>query len=142
MSLLQKIKDDRNAARVLARSEDNRVKSQLLTTLLAEAERPGLDDGKRESTDAEVVAVVKKFIKNIDETLAVTFDPNMTVEREVLIEYLPKQLSEAQLRREVTNYLESNINANMGQIMGFLKKEFNGKYDGKTAATVVKAVLA
>lgn len=64
MTLIQQIKDKQIAAR---KSGDSLA--SLYTTLLGEASIIGKNAGNRETTDVEVVAVVKKFIKNIDETV-------------------------------------------------------------------------
>ena len=64
--LLETINQDRNEARKMKYT----ATATLLTTLYSEAQMVGKNDGNRETTDAEVVAVIKKFVKNIDETLS------------------------------------------------------------------------
>jgi hypothetical protein len=61
MSLIQTIKADQVQARK-ARS----ASASILTTLIGEAEMIGKNAGDRESTDEEVIAIIKKFIKNLD----------------------------------------------------------------------------
>ena len=135
MSLIAQIKEKQVAARKSASKE-----ASLLTTLLGEAVAVGKNNGNRETTDAEVVAVVKKFIKNIDETVSALISRNQDfssfiAEKNVLETFLPKQLSEAEL---------SNIAASrtgMPDFMKFLKENFNGQYDGKLASSVAKKVF-
>lgn len=134
MSLMEQIKTQQIAAR-----KAGDPKASLLTTLLGEAAMVGKNAG-RETTDAEVVAVVKKFIKNVDETIAALQARNQlfadfAVEREVLEQFLPMQLSEAALI-EVAKCQE-----NMPAFMKHLKENFAGKYDGKLAATVAKSIF-
>jgi uncharacterized protein YqeY len=97
-------------------------------------------NANRETTDQEVVAVVKKFIKNIDETIAALQARNQlfvefVVEREVLEQFLPQQLGEGALR-EIALHHES-----MPSFMKHLKEAYAGQYDGKLASTVAKTVF-
>ena len=66
MSLIIEIK----SAQLAARKARDSFTASSLTTLIGEAEMVGKNAG-REVTDAEVVAVLKKFVKNIDETTTV-----------------------------------------------------------------------
>lgn len=132
MTLMEQIKAKQIAARKAGHSQD----ASLLTTLLGEAAMVG-KNANRETTDAEVVAVVKKFVKNIDETVTAlaTRGQNVGVflaERAVLEQFLPMQLSESALL-EVAKCQE-----NMPAFMKHLKENFAGKYDGKLASQVAK----
>ena len=144
MSLIQQIKNQQ----IEARKARDAVKASLLTTLLAEASAPGKNAGNRESTDEEVVSVVKKFIKNADETLAAlpTSDarhPVVVVEKVILETFLPRQLTEADLREvlaaEVIN-LEDKSPKQMGKLMAVLKVKFAGQYDGALASKYVQVL--
>jgi uncharacterized protein YqeY len=109
-----------------------------MTTLLGESAIVG-KNANRETTDQEVVAVVKKFIKNIDETIEALASRNQTTtsfvaERDVLEKFLPRQLSEGSLR-EIALHHE-----NMPQFMKHLKDNYAGQYDGKLASTVAKSI--
>ena len=70
MTLMDQIKADQ----VSARKQKMTAVASLLTTLIGEAEMVGKNAGNRAPTDAEVQAVIKKFIKNLDETIAVLGD--------------------------------------------------------------------
>ena len=146
MTLIEQIRADQIAARKQRLTE----KAGQLTTLLAEAERVGLDDGKRESTDAEVIAVVKKFIKNLEDTMGVLADGDSSVrvkleeERDLYNEYLPAQLDEAQLKAVIDDIIgdqEKSMKL-MGSTMKTLKERHGGEFDGKLASTLVKQALA
>lgn len=134
MTLLQRIKTDQ----IQARKSKEPLKINLLTTLLAEAAKPGLDDGKRESTDSEVIAVIKKFVKNINETLSVSPNEDLKAELVILQSYLPQQLTEEEIRVLLTN--NHNL-TNVGEAMRFLKEHFNGQYDGRVANAVAKQIF-
>lgn len=143
MSPLAQIKADAVKARK-ARSPEAKV----LVTLLGEIETKSktLDPGK-EMTDADVVAVVRKFLKGVDETLKLldaSKAPDAVAyakaERAALEVYLPKQMTEAEIEAFVREKVSEG--ANIGQIMGSLKQEKAGEYDGKMASQVAKSVLA
>ena len=141
MSLLQRIKSDQ----VTARKEKNAISTSLLTTLLGEASMIGKNDGNRESTDAEVIAVIKKFIKNIDESLKVKPDKVLPLEKMLLEGYLPQQITGTQLEMTIQGIIVS-VGAesvrDMGKVMKVLKDSYDGRYDGREASTFVKELLA
>lgn len=136
-----------------ARKNKDATAASLLTTLIGESEMVGKNDGNRESTDAEVTAVIKKFVKNIDETIsALSKNPEgnadriatATKEKDILMAYLPKQLDEAQLRAEMQKIItELSLSSpkGMGVLMKELKNKFPGAYDGNTASKIAKEVL-
>jgi uncharacterized protein len=146
MSLLARIKADQ----VSARKQKLTVVVNLLTTLIGEAEMIGKNAGNRPVSDDEVVALIKKFIKNIDETLKVLGDNNphalaVMGERTTLEAYLPKQLTEEELKGHINaihaGILSMKDDVKMGDIMSVLKTRFNGLYDGKLASTLIKTQL-
>lgn len=86
--------------------------------------------------DSDVVAKIKSMIKNAAATNSLS-----EVELDILNSYLPKQLSESELTDIVNDFVSNNEGANMGSIMGYLKNNYGGQYDGKSASTVAKAVV-
>jgi len=145
MSLLVKIKADQ----LTARKEGDKARASLLTTLIGEASMVGKNDGNRESTDAEVTAVIKKFADKVRETLTVLVqesDQKLVYEHElqILESYLPKQMSEDELRNTV-NAIKAEFGVadikGKGVIMKTLKERHLGAYDGKMAAEIVDSVL-
>ena len=139
MTLIDTIKADQLQARKLRES----LKATLLTTLIGEAEVIGKNDGNREVTDAEVVAVIKKFIKGIDETLRYLGDnaPSQSQvvqsEKDMLEVYLPKQMT----YEEILGAIHPVLFGTKGQIMSHLKKNYEGQYDGKLAAKVIDELV-
>ena len=122
----------------------------VLTPLIGEAEMVGKNAG-REVTDAEVVQMVKKFIKNLDETIKVLGDNDPRTltalgEKHTLEFFLPKQLDEATLTKEISGIhaglVSTGEKADMGSIMKYLKLRFDGQYDGKLASTLIKKELS
>lgn len=153
--LLNKIKADQLAAR----KTKNAVAANVLTTLIGEAESVG-KDFNRVSTDNEVITVIQKFVKNIEITISflekaqIKSDSDFTnivikrdealKEKEILSAYLPKQLSEDELKQNI-NSIKEEISASpkdMGKILTLLKVRFSGQYDGKMASDLTRAILA
>lgn len=140
-----------------ARKTRNKTASDLYTTLIGEAAMIGKNDGNRESTDAEVVAIIKKFIKNNGEAQKVLIDSmppssdftppgavKLMDEMELLEALLPSQITGERLRGVIES-MKNETGAgpkDMGKIMGLLKQRFDGQYDGKEASVLVKSVLA
>lgn len=135
MSLLQKIKADQ----LLARKEGFKQTATLLTTLIGEAEMIGKNAGNRESTDQEVQQVIRKFVKNNNETIAVATDLNngnvinfLIAENSILQSYLPPTLSDAELKSRISGIITES--KKFGDVMKELKElsvKDNFEYDAK-----------
>jgi len=140
-TLLQRIKSDQLAARKLAIKGDEtaRIKSPLLTTLVAEAERVGKDAG-RETTDDEVTAVIRKFVKNLDETLkARPEDDKAKDEAAILAEYLPQAVSDDEVRKSISAAFEDRSMKNMKAILAYLNEMYPGRVTGQQVSAILKA---
>jgi uncharacterized protein YqeY len=144
MNLLAQIKNDQEEAR--RRSVPAPQLVSLLTTLYAEAAIVGKNAGNRESTDGEVIAVIKKFIKGVEECLAVCKDElkitAYKLELEVLLKYLPKQLTFDEMKNRIDLIVAANPSAKMPDIMKYFKENHNGLYDGKVLSQLVKEKLS
>ncbi len=144
MSLLEQIKKDQFEARKAKEA----LKATLLTTLFAEAAIVGKNDGNRETTDDEVVKVIQKFLKGVNETIEFVTKANNTealavakAEKAILESYLPAMASADEIEAEVGNLVGEGLNS-MGAIMKALKEKFGSTLDGKLASKVVGAALA
>lgn len=141
MNLIAQITADLLKAR---KERTDTVKIALLTTLVSEANKIGFDDGKRDTTDEECFATIKKFIKNINEFKDKTSDAivleKLNKEYDILMAYLPSQLSESELTAIIQEQIKEGM-TNKGLIMKFLKSTHDGKYDGKTTASLIDALL-
>ena len=141
--LLEKIKKDQ----VNARKAKDVNKAKSLTTLYSEAANIGLNDGKRESTDDEVMAVIKKFVKGIDETMSHFngYPEDLSAEKALLMSYMPSQLDGDAILSIVQNQIDEMGEVSikdMGKIMGFLKSNYNGQFDGRLASSIIKKELS
>jgi uncharacterized protein YqeY len=135
---MEQIKAKQIAARKAGALQER--EASLLTTLLGEAAMVG-KNANRETTDQEVVAVVKKFVKNIDETITALSSRDQDasafmVERRILEQFLPVQMTEQAIQNVAAQF------TSMPEFMKFMKENYAGQYDGKVASTIAKAVFA
>lgn len=127
MKLIEKITADFMTAYKNKEMEKKDFLGVLKTEVTRESKSP---------EDAYVVAKIKSMIKNAEETNSLS-----EAELDILSDYLPKQLSEVELIQIVNEFTSTNDGANIGAIMGYLKNNYGGQYDGKMASDVVKSVL-
>ena len=148
MTILESVK----AASLKARKNKDTQTSALLSTLLSDAQMVGKNDGNRVSTEGEVIAVIKKYISNINETkmhlVANSFDTSQleqcAKDVEVLTGFLPSQLTVSALEekvKEIISSLENVTVKDLGKVMKRLKELYDGQYDAKVAAELIKAKL-
>lgn len=130
------------ADQLTARKAGDKIAASVLTTLLGEASKLTAEDHKKgvtEVTDGRVIATVKSFTANVEQTLGLAPEdrkPALQRELEVLSAYVPAQLTEDDLVRVIGGYKTEGLN--LGQIMGRLKTEYEGQYDGKLASSIAK----
>lgn len=108
-------------------------------------------DGKKELTNDDIIAVISKEVKmrrdSLEEfTKAGRNDlvENTQAEIEVLLPYLPAQLSEDEIKAIVQEAIEKTGAASpkdMGKVMGAIMPKVKGKADGKLVNTIVKSML-
>jgi len=127
-----------------ARKIKNKELIGLLTALYSESLKVGKDKGDRETNNDEVIQVIKKFIKGINESLNVSKDitkiKSLKFELDALQKYLPKQLSEDEMKDIVNKCLNDNID-NIGGIMKVFKSNYSGLFDGKKLNTIIRELL-
>jgi len=144
--LISQIKLDALIARK-ARQTDT---ATLLTTLYSEASMIGKNAGNRESTDAEVLQVIEKFVKNANEVRIILLKNNKGVgyvDNEILIlsKYLPQKMSYEELGHVIRGIIKGLRKDKspklMGEVMSMLKILHGGEYDGKMASEIVRKEL-
>ena len=134
---------------IAARKGDDPIAKSLLVTLYSEAAMIGKNRRNGDTTDEEVVAVIKKFASNVDETIRHLEEIHRDTstqrhELHILNSYLPKQLTKTELEttvRTIVSTLGVSGAKAMGAVMAELKKQYSGQYDGKMASDVVKSIL-
>ena len=105
-------------------------------------------DGKCELDDAGVGAVIAKEMKQRKESLA-EFEKagrqdlvdETKAEMAVLVKYMPKQLSEDEIRQIVTAAVAGQSELKMGAVMKLVMPQVKGKADGAVVSKIVKENL-
>ncbi|RWZ87186.1 MAG: hypothetical protein EO766_11665 [Hydrotalea sp. AMD] len=141
MSLLQQIRADLDAAR----KNKNQGLLTILTTLYSEAAMVGKTKRNAESTDEEVLSVVRKFKVGVEEIQKIKGLTEESInEVNVYEKYLPQQFTPEQLNNHINEIIldVGKDPKNMGKVMGLLKAKYNGFYDGTKASQLVKELLA
>lgn len=147
MTLAEKIGIDLAAAR----KTGDTVKRQVLGMAQAAIINARIAKKVEKLTDADVVTVLAKEAKSRRES-AVEFRKGGAEERakteeaeaQVLENYLPAQLSEAELEKAVVATIAKlgvKDAKQMGQVMGALSKDLKGKADLKKVNALVRAKL-
>lgn len=128
-----------------ARKARDTVRAGVLTTAISQVKALAIDDGHRAPNDGDVLKVVRQFLKACEENLALAAQGKMDaaraeqfkIERDVLLSYLPQQMSADDLKAAIAKSGAANI----GEVMKYLKANHDGQYDGKLASQVAKEVL-
>ena len=149
MALAQRIQDDTKAALL----GGDRFVGDTLRNLKAAILNEEVAQGKRETglSDEEIEKIVAREVKKRNESIAV-YEQNgrpelaetERKEAEVLVAYLPEQLSEEKLREIVTAKIaELGVadSKGMGQVIGAVKQQVGNGADGALLARIVKELL-
>ena len=149
MSLKEKLQNDLTAA-MRARDEIKSSTIRMILTSIKNEEVSGKE--ARELSDAEVITVLSREAKKRREA-AEAFDQAGAKDRAdqeraegvVIAEYLPKQLSEDEIKALIAEAIAetgANSPAQMGLVMKSLQPKTAGKADGGLVSSLVKAALA
>lgn len=126
--------DDIKKENMQALKDHDEVKHKVLPTIMAKAlELKVKKRAKNEElTDADVIDVIKKLIAELDESIAQYEQYGRTEtanelkkQKEILIPYLPKQLSEDEIRAEIAKLSDKS----MPSVMKHFKTNFQGQVD-------------
>lgn len=102
-------------------------------------------------TDDVCIMAINKEVKQLDQTLSMLRDNNKTDSdlyinsvrsKNILIEYLPKQLTEDELKVEIEKLLVGIDISNKGIVMKTVMGALKGKADGKLINKVVNEIIA
>lgn len=105
-----------------------------------------------ELTDADVVTLIQKLVKQRQEAEEIYTEANRVElaekeksERMVLEEFVPKQLTEAEVEEKVKEIIAETGAASMkemGRVMGLATQRMKGVADGKVISGIVKRLLS
>lgn len=108
--------------------------------------------GKEDATDDEILQILAKMVKQREESAKI-YDENSRPElaakerAEIVVvqDFMPKQLSESDVRKNVAAAIEETGAAgmkDMGKVMAVLKERYAGQMDFSKANGVVKELLS
>jgi uncharacterized protein YqeY len=147
MSLQEQITNDMKAA-MRAKDADKLLAIRMLTAALKQKEV----DERIELTDAHVIAIVEKLIKQRKDSVAAyesaqrqDLADKEKAEITVLSVYLPAQMPETEIQAVITAAIAQTGAAgpqDMGKLMAVLKPQLAGKADMGKISALVKAALA
>ncbi len=148
MSLKDRLTEDMKAAM----KEKASGKLKLSVIRMARAAIKNIEiDKKKELSDEEVVEIIAREVKQRRDATeeyrkAGRQDIVDTLQEEinVLMTYLPEQLSEDKIRtlvKEVIAEVQPQSPKDMGKVMGKLMPQVKGKADGKLVNEIVKELL-
>ena len=135
-----------------AMKEKDSIKVSALRSVKTAIQNEKTKGSFHELTDADVVKVIKKEMKQREEAEEIYRNANREElankeqdERLVLEVYVPPMLSENELS-DIVEHLIVELNASsmkdMGKIMAELNKRYPNSFDGKIASTIVKKHLS
>ncbi|MBL3654896.1 GatB/YqeY domain-containing protein [Fulvivirga sediminis] len=149
MSLKQQIDQDIKKAMLEKRKDElTALRSIKSSILLTETEKGGADE-LSEDTELKLLTKAAKQRKDSMELYEKEGRADLAdkekLELEVINRYLPKQLSEDELKTEISAIIEqvgASGPQDMGKVMGAATKQLAGKADGKMIANIVKESLS
>ena len=128
----------------------NELKKDTITMLRAAILQIEKDEQKV-LTDADMGVVVSKEVKKRKESISefekadrLDLVEGLNKEIEILSKYLPKQLSEDEVKTIITEAIKitgASSPRDMGKVMGNIKDKIAGKADGKLVSDLVKSML-
>lgn len=148
MTLYDKVSEDIKAA-MKARDKVRLETLRNIKKVFLEAKTaPGANDTLE---DADALKILQKLAKQGRESAQTYIDngrqdlaDDELAQAAVIEEYLPKQLSEAEIEVEVKKVIaETGAQGmkDMGRVMGVVTKQLAGRADGRAISTVVKRLL-
>ena len=150
MSLKQQIEDKLNEA-LKAKDKNTYPTLRLIVSAIKDAEIAGRSKGQKEIKDADITVILKKMVKQRNESCEVykkagrsELLENETKEINVINTFLPKQLNEEETKRiceEVIKSLGASSMKDMGKVMGVLKSKHADTLDFSKVSGLSKGLL-
>ena len=150
MPLKNQIEDKLNEA-LKAKDKNTYPTLRLIVSAIKDAEIAGRSKGQTEIKDADVIAILKKMIKQRNESCEVykkagrtELLQNETKEINVINLFLPKQLSEEETKKiceEVIKSVGASSMKDMGKVMGALKSKHADTLDFSKVSGIIKGLL-
>ena len=149
MSLKKQIDEKLNEA-LKAKDKDTYPTLRLVVSAIKDAEIANRTKGQKEISDSEITAILKKMIKQRNESCEVykkagrnELLENETKEIQVISAFLPKQLSEEETKKICEEAIKSVGAASMkdmGKVMGVLKSKHADTLDFSKVSGILKGL--
>lgn len=129
---------------VAAMKAGDKTRVTVLRAFVNKAKMAAKNDGNREPTDADVLTAGLKTVKEANETRDIYVEKGIDYSQQdteiaIVSEYLPKQMTEAELRSLIDKLSE---NAPEGKAArGYYMKELNGSYKGQFDNRVAQQII-
>jgi hypothetical protein len=150
MSLKQQIESKLNSA-LKAKDKNTYPTLRLVMSAIKDAEIAGRSKDQKEITDSDITAILKKMIKQRNESCEVykkagrnELLDNETKEIEIINMFLPKQLSDEETKKiceEVVKSVGASSMKDMGKVMGALKTKHADTLDFSKVSPLIKELL-
>lgn len=97
-------------------------------------------------SEDDVVSIINKEVKKYKESQSFykSEDPHyleLQAKINILVEYLPKELSEDEVKLIIKNTIEADTSKNQGKIIGAVIKQIGNRFDKSKIANMVKEYL-
>ena len=150
MSLRNQIEEKLNQV-LKAKDKNTYPTLRLVVSAIKDAEIAGRTKGQKEMSDSDITAILKKMIKQRNESCEVykkagrnELLENETKEIEVINAFLPKQLSEEETKKicaDVVKSVGASSMKDMGKVMGELKSKYSDSLDFSKVISIIKELL-
>ena len=150
MSLKKQIEEKLNKA-LKAKDKNTYPTLRLVVSAIKDAEIAGRTKDKKEISDSDIAAILKKMIKQRNESCEVykkagrnELLESETKEIEVIQTFLPKQLSEEETKKicaEIIKSVGATSMKDMGKVMGVLKSKHANTLDFSKVSSIIKELL-
>ena len=150
MSLKKQIEEKLNVA-LKAKDKSTYPTLRLVVSAIKDAEIASRTKGQKEMSDSEVTSILKKMIKQRNESCEVykKAERNELLESEkkeieVISVFLPKQLSDEETKKICEEAIKSSGASSMkdmGKVMGILKSKHADTLDFSKVSSMIKELL-
>ena len=150
MSLKKQIEDKLNEA-LKAKDKNTYPTLRLIVSAIKDAEIANRSKGQNEMSDSDLAAILKKMIKQRNESCEVykkagrdELLKNEIKEIQVISTFLPKQLGEEETKKICEEAIKSSGASSMkdmGKVMGVLKSKHADTLDFSKVSSIIKKLL-
>ncbi len=151
MTLKQQINDKLNEA-MKAKDKNTYPTLRLIVSAIKDAEIAGRSKGQKEIKDNDIISILKKMIKQRNESCEVykkagreELLENEKKEINIIKIFLPKQLNDEETKKiceEVIKSVGASSMKDMGKIMGALKSKYADTLDFSKVSLILKGLLS